>query len=322
MFIVFCITELSPRGHNCMYTSSSHSSYLDTIRDRRLTLCSVSSDILGIILSYLPYAALPPLRRINSLWYAIIDVTIAAAIGPVVLDAAGNSSTITEFWIRAGRGDEWVARRSAQSHRYLAVLPRLLGRVLDQDRFEPDQPADKLTIDIALLQLIRDRPLVALSYSCERMWRAFDAIRDIQVRNTIMFAAVWGSASSIRSVRRKIIAYIDTGVLSPVLAMELTHHDVRMVMLIEFVLGRIISVRHMINTGLVKLTPTITEMMISIAMVAALDGHNVLAQLRFLANLWQSHPRACAFARSVLQRLDGLAPEVFSAASKALGPPL
>lgn len=312
-----------------MHTPASQPSHLDLVRRHNEGHNPLSnSDIFGRVISFLPYSSLPPLRRVCRLWHTIIDITIAAGIGPVVLDATGNSQIVTEFWIRHGRGDEWASRRpsSLPSRSCISLLPRLLAHVLDHGQFGPGQPTTTTKIDLALLQLVRDRPQVALSFSCERIWRAFECVHIPEIRNRLKFAAVFGPSTSILATRRKFVTYFDTGAFDPELAAELTYCDVRMLALLDFILtDRHRFMRRLFNLGLLQLTPIMTELMINIATVAALDsdmtGHNVLAQLRFLINLWRQHPRSCNYARSLLPRLDGIVePEILAAARAALGP--
>lgn len=95
------IKLISRQVYIVMYTDSSSPSHLDEVR--RGAIPTPIDVILAQVISLLPAAELPLLRRVSTLWHATIDLELVARIGPTVLDAGGISTEVIEFWIHASR---------------------------------------------------------------------------------------------------------------------------------------------------------------------------------------------------------------------------
>lgn len=273
-----------------MYTDISAPSHLDEVRRRSVP--APIDPVLVQVISLLPAAELPRLRRVSALWRAVIDLELTARIGPTVLDAGGVSAEMIEFWIRAGRGEElvdkiqhlprdsWVMLESFHKLLpYLSHIPTLREWALASAFMgEPEPPFDVGTkaLHFAMIQLIRDRPLVALRKSCARLWRSL-ASRWIQYTTIIPLASTWRQYSTCDTAHYMVVyGYRSRNTL------DSTYRDFRLLILLDISQNDLTIPRLLIESGFLTMTPVLATMMISVVVTRAIDGDNTRSALRFV----------------------------------------
>lgn len=250
-------------------------------------------DLTAVILARLPAAELPPLRRVNQQWHCAIDRILAAAVGPTVLDAAGYSTELVEFWIRAGRGYELFCK--AQNIKwflpYLASIPRLLTWMLGYN--DPDHLHN---VEIALAQVIHDRPLIAAKCGSEKLWMAA-----VKVSWSIFTpVGTWRQANDTYQTYTRLV-HSDFG---DGFASSVTHRDIRTAVLYSIVCGNVSVLNSATAHRLITITPEFIAAIINVAAAAAMIGSDTHRVFTAVAALGEYRREDVSYARTVFEELE------------------
>lgn len=244
---------------------------MDTIRRRHLP--TPLNIIIVDLVAVLPAAELPRLRCINTLWRMAIDLELARRIGFTVLDTAGYSIESIEFWIRAGMGNELVQNipqaSMAKVLPYCAAIPALLKIVIYLMKVEMASPFDWKNLCMAAVQLIRDRPLVALSHSCSQIWRSFARI-GYNNYSSFEFSATWGQMYNSNLVNEHQLFYYSYKAFSSkrTAAIPLTYRDVRTIALYRLSQGHCVFAERMLEVNLLTMNSALATQIINVAVCA------------------------------------------------------
>lgn len=274
---------------------------------RRQHLPTPLNIIITDLVAALPNAELPRLRRVNKLWRVAIDLELTRRIGPAMYDR--HSTEFIEFWIRAGLGDRIIRNAKpammAKLLSYCAFIPELRKKVLGAMKVDLMPPDDRKTLALALTQLIRDRPLIALSATCPQLWSSFDFANENSKIN--YFGSTWGQTydaklNHISILYRTTIARHTNDRKN--IAMDLCYRDVRMAALNMVARGYVSVVPNLIKKGLLTMTPVLGTQIINAAVCAIAFRFSSQSLIRFLRNYCMGlyDPRLDGgFARSVVE---------------------
>lgn len=143
---------------------------------------------------------------------------------------------------------------------------------------EPEPPFDVGTeaLHMAMIQLIRDRPLVALNNSCARLWRSL-ASQWIRYTTIIPLASTWRQYSTCDAAHYMVV-YGSRSRNS----LDSTYRDFRLLMLLELSRNNLTIPRLLIESGFLTMTPVLATMMISVILTRVIGGSYVRSVLRFV----------------------------------------